>query len=55
MVEMKKQKWVAYDEDMKKVVAIGDSPQGAADNARKVGVKNPVIDILNEDRCSFIL
>jgi len=52
---MKKQKWVAYDENMEREIAIGDSPEEAADNARRKGVENPVVDVLREDCCSFIL
>jgi len=51
----KERKWVAYKEDMQTKVAEGNTPEEAAEKAHKKGVENPVIDVLNEEPCSFLL
>lgn len=48
-------KWLALDENTKKVVASGKSPKEVLDDARKKGVEHPVLTKAPKDYGTYIL
>ncbi|MBI3290306.1 hypothetical protein HYZ78_02830 [Candidatus Microgenomates bacterium] len=42
-------KWVALDEEQKKVVSYGKSPKEALEKANKDGIKKPVVTFVIKD------
>ena len=37
-------KWIAWDHDMTRIVASGNSPTEVLETAKKVGVSDPILD-----------